>query len=83
MNGYYLSSQIFQKDHGKFVGDSVHEKVKINRKEKHIKGDILHYAGESPVEFIQKNILYADLTAHDLFEYRNKISPLKTAIKTQ
>ncbi|MDR1890618.1 MAG: glycosyltransferase family 2 protein [Puniceicoccales bacterium] len=77
------SLRLFKKNHGKFVGGSVHERVEVDGRVKRIKGDILHYAGESPVEFIQKNVLYADLAAHDLFEYRKKISPLKAAIKAQ
>ncbi|MDR2777078.1 MAG: glycosyltransferase family 2 protein [Puniceicoccales bacterium] len=77
------SLRLFKKGHGRFVGGRVHERIEVDGKVRRIKGDILHYSGELPEEFINRNALYADLAARDLFEYKKKISPLGAAIKAQ
>jgi glycosyltransferase involved in cell wall biosynthesis len=77
------SPRLFKRGYGRFVGGSVHERVEVDGKMQRIKGDILHYSGEVPGEFISKNALYADLAAHDLFERKKKISPLGAVIRAQ
>ncbi|MDR2432136.1 MAG: glycosyltransferase family 2 protein [Puniceicoccales bacterium] len=77
------SLRLFKKDHGRFTGGRVHERVEVNGKVRRIKGDILHYSGELPGEFINRNTLYAELAARDLFECKKKISPLGAAVKAQ
>jgi glycosyltransferase involved in cell wall biosynthesis len=75
--------RLFKKGHGKFVGGSVHERLEVDGRVQRLNGDILHYVGESLMEFVQKNLVYADLAAQDLFELKKKISPFSAAIRSQ
>jgi hypothetical protein len=66
------SLRLFKKDHGRFAGGRVHERVEVNGKVRRIKGDIVHYSGELPGEFINRNALYADLAAVTCLNARRK-----------
>ncbi len=60
--------RLFRKDAGAFVGGRVHEGVQITGNVKCLSGDILHYSCEDFNEFVKRNIEYADLSVHDMFE---------------
>jgi hypothetical protein len=55
--------RLFKSGHGEFVGGSVHEKPDVGGEIRRPTEDFLHHVGDSSLEFIQRNILYADLAA--------------------
>ena len=60
-----------------WVGDGVHESLKVNGKVGYLKGDLLHYSYESVSQHIKKIDLYTTLYARGAFEKGKRFSLFK------
>ncbi len=60
-----------------WVGDGVHESLKVNGKVGYLKGDLLHYSYESVSQHIKKIDLYTTLYARGAFEKEKSFSFFK------
>ena len=61
----------------RWVGDGVHESLKVNGKVGYLKGDLLHYSYESVSQHIKKIDLYTTLYARGAFEKGKRFSLFK------
>ena len=52
--------RLFRKGRGRFVGDSVHEYIKIEGRTVNLRGDLLHYSFPSIRHYHQKQLKYAE-----------------------
>jgi hypothetical protein len=75
---YYL--RLFNKNHGNFSEDKVHEKVILTGKTKTLKGELLHYSYTSLHQYFEKFNSYTTKAAQTLFEQGKRRSLLLTVI---
>ncbi len=61
----------------RWVGNGVHESLKVNGKVGYLKGDLLHYSYESVSQHIKKIDLYTTLYARGAFEKGKRFSLFK------
>ena len=71
--------RIIRNGHGKFVGGSVHERLEVEGDIVSLRGDLLHYSGESVNDFIRRNIEYSNLSARDKINHK-KFEPFAMAV---
>ena len=72
-------TMIVRNGHGKFVGGSVHERLEVEGDIVSLRGDLLHYSGESVNDFIRRNIEYSNLSARDKINHK-KFEPFAMAV---
>jgi glycosyltransferase involved in cell wall biosynthesis len=75
---YYL--RLFNKQHGNFSEDKVHEGVIVNGATKKINGELLHYSYNSIHQYFEKFNNYTTRAAQELFEKGKKRSLILTTI---
>ncbi|MDR1413492.1 MAG: glycosyltransferase family 2 protein [Puniceicoccales bacterium] len=75
--------RLFRNGSGSFVGHSVHERLQVKGKIYRLPGDILHYSCESLVDFMRRNITYADMSAMDLLKSGKKTSFFFAVLRSQ
>jgi glycosyltransferase involved in cell wall biosynthesis len=75
---YYL--RLFNKNHGNFTEDKVHEKVILTGKSKTLKGELFHYSYTSLHQYFEKFNSYTTKAAQALFEQGKRRSLLLTVI---
>ena len=71
--------RIVRNGHGKFVGGSVHERLEVEGDITSLRGDLLHYSGESVYDFVKRNIEYSNLSARDKINHK-KFEPFAMAV---
>lgn len=77
-NEYYL--RLFNKKHGDFSEDKVHEGVSVEGSTKKLNGALLHYSYNSIHQYFEKFNNYTTQAAQELFEKGKKRSLIFTAI---
>jgi glycosyltransferase involved in cell wall biosynthesis len=70
-SGFYPDNQLrlFQRDHGRWIGGRVHERVEIDGSIGHLKNDLLHYPYKGSLTGQLRTVNnFSDLLAEDLYE---------------
>jgi glycosyltransferase involved in cell wall biosynthesis len=67
---FYL--RLFNKNHGNFSEDKVHEKILVDGKTKSLKGELLHYSYTSLHQYFEKFNNYTTKASEELFEKGKK-----------
>ena len=80
-NRYYL--RMFNKIHGNFNANTVHESIIVNGKTSKLKGSFLHYSYESLEDYFTKFNRYTSLYAKGKTEKNKKYSFLQIVIKSK
>lgn len=75
---FYL--RLFNKNHGNFSEDKVHEKVLVDDKTKSLKGELLHYSYTSLHQYFEKFNNYTSSAAQSFFNKGKKRSLVITII---
>ena len=60
--------RLFQKDKGAFVGNGVHEVVKVKGKIQKLQSSIYHYAWNNTQDFLKRQLKYAKLVAENKYQ---------------
>ena len=73
--------RFFNKNHGYFLQNKIHEKIIVNGNIGNFKNEMLHYTVFDIGSAFQKNVSYSILGGHFLFENNKKTSIFKTILK--
>ena len=73
--------RFFNKNHGYFLQNKIHEKIIVNGNIGNFKNEMLHYTVFDIGKAFQKNVSYSILGGHFLFENNKKTSIFKTILK--
>jgi glycosyltransferase involved in cell wall biosynthesis len=68
--------RLFLREHGRFVGGKVHERLELQGNVKPLKGDLYHYSFKDADDHWQRSLKYARLWAETQFESGRTASPL-------
>lgn len=60
--------RLFKRDHARFVGGRVHERLEVTGKIRPLKGDLHHYSFKNTADHRSRGQRYAELWARDKFE---------------
>ncbi|MEI8289508.1 MAG: glycosyltransferase family 2 protein [Verrucomicrobiota bacterium] len=72
--------RLFRREHGKFAGGRVHERLEISGTIQNLRGDLHHYSFADTKDHWQRCQFYAGLWAQEKFETGKTVSPLAPAL---
>jgi glycosyltransferase involved in cell wall biosynthesis len=85
-SGWYPDNKLrlWNRNKGKWVGNFVHEKVKMNPGStiQNLSGDILHYTADTADQFKMQQQEYAKMSAQEMFVRKKKIASFMIYLRT-